>query len=101
MSPEGNVGSVMKKKLLILGALTAPLGIGTLSLYITHKWARYDARFGELYWIAILIGLACYLALLDNWLKRILMGIVYMIVMFCVWFLWAVTFVCSEFGTCL
>ena len=91
----------MTKKLLILGALLAPLGLGTLFLYCTHKWARYDARFSNLYWIAILVGLSCYLALLDSWLKRALMGIVYVIVMCCVWFVWVITFACMEFGTCL
>ncbi len=91
----------MRQKLLIFGALVAPLGLGTLMLFVTHRWALLGPRYEGLYWLAIVLGLFCYLALLDSWLKRLLFGALYLVIMCVCWMFWVITFGCLQFGTCL
>lgn len=82
----------MRQRLLILGALTAPLGLGTLFLFVTHRWTSLGPRYDVLF---------CYLVLLDSWLKRLLLGTLYLVVMLALWGLWVISFGCLQFGTCL
>jgi hypothetical protein len=91
----------MRKLLLGLGALLAPLGLGTLMLFMTHRWKLLDPRNDAFIWFPLVVGLVCYLAFLDSWPKRILLGLLYLFVMFVAWFCWGVTFGCLQFGTCL
>ena len=93
----------MRQKLLILGALAAPLGLGTLVLFVTHRWALHGPRYealNALLFAGIILGLVCYLILLDSWLKRLLLGIVYVVVMTALFIVWGLTFSCTQFGAC-
>jgi hypothetical protein len=90
----------VRQKLLIFGALVVPLGLGTLMLFVTHRWTSLGSRYDSFYWLALALGLFCYLALLDSWLKRLLLGTLYLVIMSVGWIFWAITFGCLQFGLC-